>query len=147
MEVDLRNRHAVRMALRFRDELIHRNHVCTHRILQRQMPDDMLDIRHAAVVVMPVAVFMLMRMFVIVIVVMLMFMFVVMMMLMFVYMVVSVMFVVVHVSAFFFLAVHRNGKMRAVDAAFRAHFHLKFHTGDTERVQLVEHCLFVVKQF
>ena len=137
MEVDLRNRHAVRMALRFRDELIHRNHVCTHRILQRQMPDDMLDIRHAAVVVMPVVVFMLMRMFVIVVVVMLMF----------VYMVVSVMFVVVHVSAFFLLAVHRNGKMRAVDAAFRAHFRLKFHTGDTERVQLVEHCLFVVKQF
>lgn len=137
MKVDLRNRHAVRMALRFRDELIHRNHVCTHRILQRQMPDDMLDIRHAAVVVMPVVVFMLMRMFV----------FVVMMMLMFVYMVVSVMFVVVHVSAFFLLAVHRNGKMRAVDAAFRAHFRLKFHTGDTERVQLVEHCLFVVKQF
>ena len=125
------------MALRFRDELIHRNHVCTHRILQRQMPDDMLDIRHAAVVVMPVVVFMLMRMFVIVVVVMLMF----------VYMVVSVMFVVVHVSAFFLLAVHRNGKMRAVDAAFRAHFRLKFHTGDTERVQLVEHCLFVVKQF
>ena len=137
MEVDLRNRHAVRMALRFRDELIHRNHVCTHRILQRQMPDDMLDIRHAAVVVMPVVVFMLMRMFV----------FVVVVMLMFVYMVVSVMFVVVHVSAFFLLAVHRNGKMRAVDAAFRAHFRLKFHTGDTERVQLVEHCLFVVKQF
>ena len=137
MKVDLRNRHAVRMALRFRDELIHRNHVCTHRILQRQMPDDMLDIRHAAVVVMPVVVFMLMRMFVIVVV----------MMLMFVYMVVSVMFVVVHVSAFFLLAVHRNGKMRAVDAAFRAHFRLKFHTGDTERVQLVEHCLFVVKQF
>ena len=137
MEVDLRNRHAVRMALRLRDELIHRNHVCTHRILQRQMPDDMLDIRHAAVVVMPVAVFMLMRMFVIVVVVILMF----------VYMVVSVMFVVVHVSAFFLLAVHRNGKMRAVDAAFRAHFRLKFHTGDTERVQLVEHCLFVVKQF
>lgn len=125
------------MALRLRDELIHRNHVCTHRILQRQMPDDMLDIRHAAVVVMPVAVFMLMRMFVIVVVVILMF----------VYMVVSVMFVVVHVSAFFLLAVHRNGKMRAVDAAFRAHFRLKFHTGDTERVQLVEHCLFVVKQF
>ena len=122
MEVDLRNRHAVRMALRFRDELIHRNHVCTHRILQRQMPDDMLDIRHAAVVVMPVC------------------MFVVVVMLMFV-------FVVVHVSAFFLLAVHRNGKMRAVDAAFRAHFRLKFHTGDTERVQLVEHCLFVVKQF
>ena len=97
----------------------------------------MLDIRHAAVVVMPVVVFMLMRMFVIVVVVMLMF----------VYMVVSVMFVVVHVSAFFLLAVHRNGKMRAVDAAFRAHFRLKFHTGDTERVQLVEHCLFVVKQF
>ena len=137
MEVDLRNRHAVRMALRLRNELIHRNHVCTHRILQRQMPDDMLDIRHAAVVVMPVVVFMLMRMFVIVVVVMLMF----------VYMVVSVMFVVVHVSAFFLLAVHRNGKMRAVDAAFRAHFRLKFHTGDTERVQLVEHCLFVVKQF
>ena len=137
MKVDLRNRHAVRMALRLRDELIHRNHVCTHRILQRQMPDDMLDIRHAAVVVMPVVVFMLMRMFVIVVVVMLMF----------VYMVVSVMFVVVHVSAFFRLAVHRNGKMRAVDAAFRAHFRLKFHTGDTERVQLVEHCLFVVKQF
>ncbi len=86
---------------------------------------------------MPVVVFMLMRMFVIVVVVMLMF----------VYMVVSVMFVVVHVSAFFLLAVHRNGKMRAVDAAFRAHFRLKFHTGDTERVQLVEHCLFVVKQF
>ena len=125
------------MALRLRDELIHRNHVCTHRILQRQMPDDMLDIRYAAVVVMPVVVFMLMRMFVIVVVVMLMF----------VYMVVSVMFVVVHVSAFFLLAVHRNGKMRAVDAAFRAHFRLKFHTGDTERVQLVEHCLFVVKQF
>lgn len=125
------------MALRLRNELIHRNHVCTHRILQRQMPDDMLDIRHAAVVVMPVVVFMLMRMFVIVVVVMLMF----------VYMVVSVMFVVVHVSAFFLLAVHRNGKMRAVDAAFRAHFRLKFHTGDTERVQLVEHCLFVVKQF
>lgn len=123
------------MALRFRDELIHRNHVCTHRILQRQMPDDMLDIRHAAVVVMPVVVFMLMRMFVIVV------------MLMFVYMVVSVMFVVVHVSAFFLLAVHRNGKMCAVDAAFRAHFRLKFHTGDIERVQLVEHCLFVVKQF
>ena len=82
-------------------------------------------------------VFMLMRMFVIVVVVMLMF----------VYMVVSVMFVVVHVSAFFLLAVHRNGKMRAVDAAFRAHFRLKLHTGDTERVQLVEHCLFVVKQF
>lgn len=143
MEVDLRNRHAVRMALRFRDELIHRNHVCTHRILQRQMPDDMLDIRHAAVVVMPVVVFMLMRMFVIVVVVMLMFV----RMFMCVYMVVSVMFVVVHVSAFFFLAVHRNGKMRAVDAAFRAHFRLKFHTGDTERVQLVEHCLFVVKQF
>ena len=142
MEVDLRNRHAVRMALRFRDELIHRNHVCTHRILQRQMPDDMLDIRHAAVV-MPVVVFMLMRMFVIVVVVMLMFM----RMFMCVYMVVSVMFVVVHVSAFFLLAVHRNGKMRAVDAAFRAHFRLKFHTGDTERVQLVEHCLFVVKQF
>ena len=137
MEVDLRNRHAVRMALRFRDELIHRNHVCTHRILQRQMSDDMLDIRHAAVVVMPVVVFMLMRMFVIVLVVMFMC----------VYMVVSVMFVVVHVSAFFLLAVHRNGKMRAVDAAFRAHFRLKFHTGDTERVQLVEHCLFVVKQF
>ena len=137
MEVDLRNRHAVRMALRLRDELIYRNHVCTHRILQLQMPDDMLDIRHAAVVVMPVVVFMLMRMFVIVLVVMLMF----------VYMVVSVMFVVVHVSAFFLLAVHRNGKMRAVDAAFRAHFRLKFHTGDTERVQLVEHCLFVVKQF
>ena len=135
MEVDLRNRHAVRMALRFRDELIHRNHVCTHRILQRQMPDDMLDIRHAAVVVMPVVVFMLMRMFVIVV------------MLMFVYMVVSVMFVFVHVSAFFLLAVHRNGKIRAVDAAFRAHFRLKFHTGDTERVQLFEHCLFVVKQF
>ena len=77
------------MALRLRNELIHRNHVCTHRILQRQMPDDMLDIRHAAVVVMPVVVFMLMRMFVIVVVVMLMF----------VYMVVSVMFVVVHVSA------------------------------------------------
>ena len=95
----------------------------------------MLDIRHAAVVVMPVVV------------VMLMFVFVVMMMLMFVYMVVSVMFVVVHVSAFFLLAVHRNGKMRAVDAAFRAHFRLKFHTGDTERAQLVEHCLFVVKQF
>ncbi len=72
MKVDLRNRHAVRMALRFRDELIHRNHVCTHRILQRQMPDDMLDIRHAAVVVMLVVVFMLMRMFVIVVVVMLM---------------------------------------------------------------------------
>ena len=139
MEVDLRNRHAVRMALRLRDELIHRNHVCTHRILQRQMPDDMLDIRHAAVVVMPVVVFMLMRMFVIVVVVVVMFMCV--------YMVVSVMFVVVHVSAFFLLAVHRNGKMRAVDAAFRAHFRFKFHTGDTERVQLVEHCLFVVKQF
>ena len=143
MEVDLRNRHAVRMALRFRDELIHRNHVCTHRILQRQMPDDMLDIRHAAVVVMPVVVFMLMRMFMIVLVVMLMFV----RMFMCVYMVVSVMFVVVHVSAFFLLAVHRNGKMRAVDAAFRAHFRLKFHTGDTERVQLVEYCLFVVKQF
>ena len=84
-------------------------------------------------------VFMLMRMFVIVLVVVVMFMFV--------YIVVSVMFVVVHVSAFFLLAVHRNGKMRAVDAAFRAHFRLKFHTGDTERVQLVEHCLFVVKQF
>lgn len=135
------------MALRFRDELIHRNHVCTHRILQRQMPDDMLDIRHAAVVMMPVVVFMLMRMFVIVLVVMLMFVRMFMIMLMFVYMVVSVMFVVVHVSAFFLLAVHRNGKMRAVDAAFRAHFRLKFHTGDTERVQLVEHCLFVVKQF
>ena len=131
------------MALRFCDELIHRNHVCTHRILQRQMPDDMLDIRHAAVVVMPVVVFMLMRMFVIVVVVMLMFV----RMFMCVYMVVSVMFVVVHVSAFFLLAVHRNGKMRAVDAAFCAHFRLKFHTGDTERVQLVEHCLFVVKQF
>ena len=111
------------------------------------MPDDMLDIRHAAVVVMPVVVFMLMRMFVIVVVVMLMFMFMVMMMFMCVYMVVSVMFVVVHVSAFFLLAVHRNGKMCAVDAAFRAHFRFKFHTGDTERVQLVEHCLFVVKQF
>lgn len=123
------------MALRFRDELIHCNHVCTHRILQRQMPDDMLDIRHAAVVVMPVVV------------VMLMFMRMFMRMFMFVYMVVSVMFVVVHVSAFFLLAVHRNGKMRAVDAAFRAHFRLKFHTGDTERVQLVEHRLFVVKQF
>ena len=102
------------------------------------MPDDMLDIRHAAVVVMPVVVFMLMRMFVIVVVLMLMSV----RMFMFVYMV-----VVVHVSAFFLLAVHRNGKMRAVDAAFRAHFRLKFHTGDTERVQLVEHCLFVVKQF
>ena len=116
----------MRMALRFRDELIHRNHVCTHRILQRQMPDDMLDIRHAAVVVMPVVVFMLMRMFVIVVVFMLMRMFVivVVVMLMFVrmfmcvYMVVSVMFVVVHISAFFLLAVHRNGKMRAVDATF-----------------------------
>ena len=109
----------------------------------------MLDIRHAAVVVMPVVMFMLMRMFVIVVVVMLMFMFMFMFVRMFmcVYMVVSVMFVVVHVSAFFLLAVHRNGKMRAVDAAFRAHFRLKFHTGDTERVQLVEHCLFVVKQF
>ena len=94
---------------------------------------------------MPVVVFMLMRMFVIVVMMMLMFMFV--RMLMFVYMVVSVMFVVVHVSAFFLLAVHRNGKMRAVDATFRAHFRPKFHTGDTERVQLVEHCLFVVKQF
>ena len=107
------------------------------------MPDDMLDIRHAVVVVMPVVVFMLMRMFVIVVVVMLMFV----RMLMCVYMVVSVMSVVVHVSAFFLLAVQRNGKMRAVDAAFRAHFRLKFHTGDTERVQLIEHCLFVVKQF
>ena len=141
MEVDLRNRHAVRMALRLRDELIHRNHVCTHRILQRQMPDDMLDIRHAAVVVMPVVMMMLMRMFVIVVMLMFVRMFMIMLM------VVSVMFVVVHVSAFFLLAVHRNGKMRAVDAAFRAHFRLKFHTGDTERVQLVEHCLFVVKQF
>ena len=120
---------------------------CKH-LIRMMMVMLMIVIVAAAGTVLAVLVMMLMVMLVVV-VVMLMFVRMLMFVKMFmcVYMVVSVMFVVVHVNAFFLLAVHRNGKMRAVDAAFRAHFRFKFHTGDTERVQLVEHCLFVVKQF
>ena len=94
-------------------------------------------------------VFMLFRMFVIVVLVMLMFVRMLMFVNIFlcVYRVVSVMSVVVHVNAFFHLADQLNGKMRAVDAAFRAHIRFKFHPGDTERVQLVAHSILVVKQF
>jgi hypothetical protein len=49
VEVDLRHRHAVHMALRFRDEPVDRQNILPHLLRHRQMPlHDMLQLVHTA---------------------------------------------------------------------------------------------------
>ena len=112
MEVDLRHRHAVGVALRLGDQAVDRQDVRPDRLRQVQMvPDQMFDLMERAVVVlaaMGMAVVMLVM--VLVIMVMGMFMIVLMAMLMSVVMAVVVVALLLH-------AVHGDGDMSPGDAA------------------------------
>ena len=66
MEMDVRHRHAVDVTLRLGNAVVHRPDVRPHLFRHRQVPDQMADLLHAAVVVMPVVMLMVMVMLVVV---------------------------------------------------------------------------------
>ena len=154
VEMDLRNRNAVGMALRLRNQAVNCHHILLHLLRNVQVTaDDMLNIMETAVVMMRVTsitvfvgVFMGMLVGVLVVVLMgvlmifmLMEMIVMLMarafmtVLVLMWMIVMLMMVMEHLLGFF-LPMHPHGHMSSADAALAHGLFAELHTGNPQAV-------------
>ena len=131
VEVDLRDGHTVDQALRFGDQPIDRQDICPNFLRKVQVADDVLDIVHAAVMVVAMPVLMVVLVVVIVIMLVVVVMLVVM---------------VVMVQALFLFPVHRHGDMSALDAALHRRPPGHMDPRNTQTVHLVQKRLLVRQQ-
>ena len=134
MEMDLCHRTAVRMALRFRDALVHRDRVALHFSGYRQAADDLPDISERTVMVMSV----LMPVAVLMIMIVVMVMYVIMVVLMIVVMPVIVVMMLRLFGLTFLDPVRLHGNTGSGDAAFfRGHPFLP-DPRNADRVQFID---------
>jgi hypothetical protein len=150
MEMDLIDRLTVHVALSLGDLLIYCQNIQRHRSRKLHViAHDMLDIMHAAVVVMAVLMLMcmFMRSIMVMLMIMMMFMLVALIMLvvvMVVMLVLLIMLMIVRVlviaSAAFFFTVDEDRHVCAGDAAFNGRFRHILHARDAARIQFLEKC-------
>ena len=147
----------MRVALRLRDQLVHRQHILLHLVGNIQMiTDQMLDVMHAAVVMMVMIMAVLMVMMVVmlfmimvmVMLIMVMVMIMVFMVMIFVVMVVMMVMMIMHmfIMCLFFLTMNRHRHMRPVNAALSHDLIPEFNTGDVQRIQFFHHFFRMRKQ-
>ena len=158
VEMDLRNRNAVGMALRLRNQAVNCHHILLHLLRNVQVTaDDMLNIMETAVVMMRVTsitvfVGVFMGMLVGVLVVVLMEMIVMLMarafmtVLVLMWMIVMLMMVMEHLLGFF-LPMHPHGHMSSADAALAHGLFAELHTGNPQAVQFCHNRIWVWHQF
>jgi hypothetical protein len=134
MEVYIRDRHAVRLALRLGNQTIDSEDILLHLLRDFKGADDPLDVREVGVVMMMVGVVVMVVIIVIMVMVVIMIIVVVVVVLMVMVIVIVVMVVVV-IFLTLLDSIDLNGDMRPRDATLHGCLPMHSHIGDSGPAQ------------